>query len=144
MRTDIATYLETRRTAAAALKIASAPQSMQPRNRLIHGDCVQELARLDPTSIDFALTDPPYVVDYRSRDGRSVANDDNADWLRPAFAEIYRVLKPASFCVRTCHQRDRHPPAQQDAIRVPQGEPINRPVGIAMQPLRLNRQRSRQ
>jgi adenine-specific DNA-methyltransferase len=99
MRTDIATYLETRRTAAAALKIALAPQSMQPRNRLIHGDCVQEIARLDPASVDFVLTDPPYVVDYRSRDGRSVANDDNADWLRPAFAQIYRVLKPASFCV---------------------------------------------
>jgi len=45
------------------------------------------------------LTDPPYLVDYRARDGRSIANDDNADWLRPAFAEIYRVLKPASFCV---------------------------------------------
>jgi len=28
-----------------------------------------------------------------------VTNDDNAHWLRPAFSQIYRVLKPASFCV---------------------------------------------
>jgi adenine-specific DNA-methyltransferase len=50
-------------------------------------------------SIDFVLTDPPYLANYRDRDGRSVANDDNAEWLDPAFAEIFRVLKPNSFCV---------------------------------------------
>ena len=49
--------------------------------------------------LDFALTDPPYLIDYRARDGRRVANDDNSQWLRPAFVQIYRVLKPASFCV---------------------------------------------
>jgi hypothetical protein len=45
------------------------------------------------------LTDPPYLIDRQDRDGRSVANDDNARWLRPAFSQIYRLLKPASFCV---------------------------------------------
>jgi DNA modification methylase len=50
-------------------------------------------------SVDFILTDPPYLVRYRSRDGRSVANDDNTRWLRPAFAEMYRLLKHGSFCV---------------------------------------------
>ncbi len=70
-----------------------------PRHTLIHGDCIQVLSQQEPASIDFVLTDPPYVVDYRSRDGRSVANDDNADWLKPAFSQIHRVLKPAAFCV---------------------------------------------
>jgi site-specific DNA-methyltransferase (adenine-specific) len=41
----------------------------------------------------------PYLTRYRDRSGRQVAGDDNADWLCPAFAEIYRLLKPASFCV---------------------------------------------
>ena len=36
---------------------------------------------------------------YRDRAGRSVANDDNEAWLKPAFAEIYRVLKDNKFCV---------------------------------------------
>lgn len=68
-------------------------------NTIIHGDCVQALAQLDPASVDLVLTDPPYLVNYRSRDGRSVINDANSDWLRPAFARIHRVLKPAAFCV---------------------------------------------
>jgi site-specific DNA-methyltransferase (adenine-specific) len=50
-------------------------------------------------SVDFILTDPLYITRYRSRDGRSVPNDNNNAWLKPAFAEMYRVLKPGSFAV---------------------------------------------
>jgi DNA modification methylase len=45
------------------------------------------------------LTDPPYLAHYRSRDGRRVPNDDNDAWLKPAFAELFRVLAPDSFAV---------------------------------------------
>ena len=68
-------------------------------NAIIHGDCVTGMRNLAPASVDFVLTDPPYLVDYQSRDGRKVANDRNDEWLRPAFSQIYRVMKPASFCV---------------------------------------------
>src|SRR5262249_12559461 len=44
-------------------------------------------------------TDPPYLCRYRSRDGQTIANDDRDGWLEPAFAEMYRVLKPNSFCI---------------------------------------------
>jgi adenine-specific DNA-methyltransferase len=63
------------------------------------GDCIEVMGRMKDSTVDFALTDPPYIVDYRSRDGRSVTNDNNNRWLRPAFSQIYRVLKPAAFCV---------------------------------------------
>jgi DNA modification methylase len=66
---------------------------------IILADCVQAMPDLYPASVDFVLTDPPYLVDYKGRDGRTVTNDDNARWLRPSFVQIYRVLKPASFCV---------------------------------------------
>jgi adenine-specific DNA-methyltransferase len=72
---------------------------MTTDSTLIHADCVPALAGLAPALFDFALTDPPYLVDYHARDGRTVTNDNNARWLRPSFAQIYRVLKPASFCV---------------------------------------------
>ena len=72
---------------------------MTPDNAIIHSDCTTGMAKLSAASVDFVLTDPPYLIDYRARDGRSVANDDNTRWLRPAFSQIYRVLKPASFCV---------------------------------------------
>ena len=100
MTTDIATFLANRIVAPLA-KSAAAPSLLEkpPRNTVLHGDCVQVLDQLDAASVDFVLTDPPYLVDYHARDGRSIANDDNADWVRPAFAQIYRVLKPASYCV---------------------------------------------
>jgi site-specific DNA-methyltransferase (adenine-specific) len=54
---------------------------------------------MDAASVDFILTDPPYLVRYRDSSGRTVRNDDNARWLKPAFAEMFRLLKPDSYCV---------------------------------------------
>jgi site-specific DNA-methyltransferase (adenine-specific) len=68
-------------------------------NTIIHGDCLDVLPTLAPASANFVLTDPPYITRYRSRDGRGVLNDDNDAWLKPAFAELHRVLEPGSFCV---------------------------------------------
>jgi site-specific DNA-methyltransferase (adenine-specific) len=69
------------------------------RNTIIKGDCLDILPQLPASSVDFVLTDPPYITRYKSRDGRTVPNDDNAEWLKPAFAEIFRVLQPDRFCV---------------------------------------------
>lgn len=73
--------------------------NLPTRNRILHGDCVQVMRSLPSESVDFVLTDPPYLVRYRSRDGRRVANDDNHRWLKPSFAEMFRLLKPCSFAV---------------------------------------------
>lgn len=50
-------------------------------------------------SVDFVLTDPPYLVRYKDRSGRMIENDDNTHWLFPAFSEVFRVLKPDAYCV---------------------------------------------
>jgi DNA modification methylase len=63
-----------------------------------HGDCVDVMSGRPSDSVDFILTDPPYLVRYRERSGRSVLNDDTGAWLAPAYAEMYRVLKYGSFC----------------------------------------------
>lgn len=70
-----------------------------PHNCVRHGDCIRLMRRMPPASVDFILTDPPYICRYRSRDGQTVRNDDNGRWVAPAFAEMFRVLKPDSFCV---------------------------------------------
>lgn len=67
--------------------------------RIMHGDCIKLMRRLDTASVDFALTDPPYLVRYRDRTGRTVRNDDNGRWLQPTFTELHRVLKDGSFCL---------------------------------------------
>lgn len=64
-------------------------------DKIICGDCLEVMKELPSNSVDFVLTDPPYLVNYRSRDGRSYANDNpkHAEWLEPVFQQVFRVLK---------------------------------------------------
>lgn len=70
-------------------------------NRIICGDCIEVMKNMPAESVDLVVTDPPYLVGYHSRDGRTIKGDGCREtlWLRPAFAEVYRVMKPDSFCV---------------------------------------------
>ncbi len=74
-------------------------QASLPANTILPGDCIERMRSLPGNSVDFILTDPPYLVRYQDREGRSIRNDSNADWLKPAFAEVYRVLKQDRFMV---------------------------------------------
>jgi site-specific DNA-methyltransferase (adenine-specific) len=68
-------------------------------NRILCGDYIAVMRQMPEASVDLVVTDPPYLVNYRSRDGRSIAGDASDAWLAPAFAEMHRVLKPDAFCV---------------------------------------------
>jgi site-specific DNA-methyltransferase (adenine-specific) len=57
------------------------------------------MRQIPSRSVDIVITDVPYLVNYRPRDGRRCLNDDDARWLQPAFQELQRVLKADSFCV---------------------------------------------
>lgn len=70
-----------------------------PSNVIFNGDCIDVMRSFDRASVDFILTDPPYVTNFRDRQGRTIANDDNGRWLRPAFTQMHRVLKDGGFCV---------------------------------------------
>lgn len=74
-------------------------RTLRSLDTVMLGDCIGLMSRLEAGSVDFVLTDPPYITRYRDRSGRSVANDDNDRWLRPAFAEIFRLLREGTFCV---------------------------------------------
>jgi adenine-specific DNA-methyltransferase len=67
--------------------------------KVIHGDCIEAMQSLDAGSVGFILTDPPYLVNYRDRSGRGIINDQAQDWLKPAYAQMYRVLRRNAFCV---------------------------------------------
>jgi DNA modification methylase len=62
-------------------------------------DCLGVLPQFPANSVDFILADPPYLARYVSRDGRTVPNDDNDARLKPAFKEMFRVLRRDSFAV---------------------------------------------
>lgn len=69
------------------------------QNSVVQGDCTELMGKFPDGCVDFALTDPPYITNYRDRQGRSVFNDDNAEWILPAFQEVHRLLKADAFCV---------------------------------------------
>lgn len=71
----------------------------QSLNHHFNGDCIDVLKSLPAGSVDLTVTDPPYLVNYKDRDGRSIQGDCISDWLKPSFAKIFRVMKPHSFCI---------------------------------------------
>jgi DNA modification methylase len=91
---------ERRTLAPEAREHARTPISPQQcsAGQIVQGDCVERMREMQSQSVDFVLTDPPYVRRYRDGIGRTIPND-NFTWLKPAFAELFRVLKQDSFCV---------------------------------------------
>lgn len=86
--------------------VAPMPKGIHPyyqkkQVRFYHGDCVPIMQTMKGESIDFVLTDPPYLVDYKGRwdDKKSIAGDKDGTWVKPAFSEIFRLMKNDTFCV---------------------------------------------
>lgn len=72
---------------------------MDFQNQIIAGNCVEVLKALPDACADLAVTDPPYLVRYRDRSGRTVRNDDDPAGVLACFPDLYRVMKPDSLCV---------------------------------------------
>lgn len=72
---------------------------MFPTDQILQGDCTRVLRTLPDASVDLVVTDPPYGVRYRDRLNRTIANDDRPERILGAFDDVYRVLKPDTFCV---------------------------------------------
>ncbi len=92
-------------TAARTPKTQALAQSLSeelPLDTIIGGDCVDTMRIMPGEAIDLVVTDPPYLVNYHDRSGRSIMNDNNDHWVEPAFNQLYRLLKPNSFCVSFC------------------------------------------
>ena len=70
-----------------------------PVDCILNGDCTQVLTTLPSAYADICVSDPPYLVGYRDRTGRTIANDKHPDVIVAAFAEVYRVLKPNTLCI---------------------------------------------
>ena len=68
-------------------------------NHIHLGDCINVMQSFPQNYVDLIVTDPPYLVNYKSRDGRSIANDINDNWLEPAFNQMFRILRNNSFAI---------------------------------------------
>lgn len=68
-------------------------------NRIHLSDCIPLMHSMPEGSIDLIVTDPPYLVNYTSRDGRTLQGDVRDDWLQPAFAAMFKVLRNDAFAI---------------------------------------------
>lgn len=62
-------------------------------SRFILGNCIDVMRGFPDRAVDLIVTDPPYLVGFKDRSGRSIAGDKTDEWLAPATLEMYRVLK---------------------------------------------------
>jgi Tfp pilus assembly protein FimT len=55
------------------IKIMQTQTSTQSQfiNTVTQGNCIQVMAQMPTNCVDFILTDPPYLVNYRDREGRT-------------------------------------------------------------------------
>ena len=69
------------------------------RNHIIEGDSAHVLNTLPAGTIDLVVTDPPYLVNYQDRAGRSLRNDTNAAGVMPVFAPMARAMAANSYAI---------------------------------------------
>jgi hypothetical protein len=51
------------------------PRAPPIPNTILQGDCIDLMRQMTTYSVDFILTDPPYIRRYRSRSGETIVND---------------------------------------------------------------------
>lgn len=84
--------------------------------KLINGDCITELKKLNKESIDLIIIDPPYLINYKTghrknknhRFCKPIENDDNPTILKESFKLLFDVLKDggAFYCFCNSNQVD--------------------------------------
>ena len=102
-------YTEIKRQEKAeqrAEKMAAIKEAAIFDGKIIHGDCLKELEKLEDGSVDCVITDPPYGIDYvsnfrtiESEVVKAVANDSVEDAVilwNNACAILSRKMKPDS------------------------------------------------
>lgn len=70
--------------------------------KLLHGDCLEELKKLDADSIDAIVTDPPYGLSFMGKKW------DHSVPSVEVWREALRVLKPGGHMLVACGTRTQH------------------------------------
>ncbi|RMH77723.1 MAG: site-specific DNA-methyltransferase [Calditrichaeota bacterium] len=72
--------------------------------KLIHGDCAEELKKLEENSIDLIITSPPYA-DQRKNTYGGIHPNHYVEWFLPISRELLRVLKPTGTFILNIKER---------------------------------------
>lgn len=72
--------------------------------KLVHGDCLEVMKAIPDESMDLIVTDPPYLINYKSHwcCSKVISGDNDYDLIEKSIKEMYRVLKPNSAAYIFC------------------------------------------
>ena len=83
---------------------------------LKHGDCLELMKDIPDGSVDLVLTDPPYLIKYKTNRRKNknhdfcteILNDDNYELISFYIKECYRILKndTAMYMFCNCDKAD--------------------------------------
>ena len=79
-------------------------------NKIYNEDCLEGMKRIPDKSIDLIVTDPPYLVNYKTghrkdkthRFNKVILNDDNEQLIIDYINDCYRILKNNSAMYMFC------------------------------------------
>ena len=79
--------------------------------KLLNGDCVELMKKIPDKSIDLIVTDPPYLINYKTNYRKdkthdfcsTILNDDNYDLIHNYIQECYRILKDDTAMYMFCN-----------------------------------------
>lgn len=79
-------------------------------NKIYNEDCLEGMKRIPDKSIDLIVTDPPYLINYKTghrkdkthRFNDVILNDDNEQLITDYVKECYRILKEDSAMYLFC------------------------------------------
>lgn len=81
-------------------------------NKIHNTDCLEFMRSMPDRCVDLVVTDPPYLIDYKSgyrKDkthdfASTIQNDDNPDLIRGYIKECYRIMKQNTAMYMFCCQ----------------------------------------
>jgi site-specific DNA-methyltransferase (adenine-specific) len=70
-------------------------------NKIHHGDCLELMGNIPDKSIDLVVTDPPYLINYKTNHRKNkghdfcsvIQNDDNPNLIASYIKECHRIMK---------------------------------------------------
>jgi site-specific DNA-methyltransferase (adenine-specific) len=79
-------------------------------DRIVEGDCLEELPKIDDNSIDAIVTDPPAGISFMGKEWDKDKGGRNAwiSWMSQVAAECLRVIKPGGHALVWALPRTSH------------------------------------
>ena len=77
-------------------------------NKVIHGDCIEEMKKIPDNSIDSIVTDPPYGLAFMGKDWDKFSPKEYQEFSYKWGKEALRVLKPGGHLLAFSGTRTYH------------------------------------